>query len=232
MRASAPRRWLACAAVAVGTLGCSSAPPTPDWQMQAFSATERALHAQLLGDQRVEQAEWSRARAQLASTGQPQRVATLELLRCAAQMASLQTIACPAFDALVSDASPADRAYADYLSARHPLSPAAIALLPLVQQPIAQALASPTAPPTVAVITAIADPLSQLVAAAALWRAGVATPAVVEAAVNAASAQGWRVPLIAWLQVQRQQATAQGDHHQVQAITRRLQLLGTSSTLP
>ena len=48
----------------------------------------------------------------------------------------------------------------------------------------------------------IEDPLSRLVAIGVLFQAGRAEPTAIADAVETASAQGWRRPLLAWLNVQ------------------------------
>lgn len=212
------------------TTGCSNTPPTPDWQVNAFSASERAMHAQLTGQTRVENLEWNRARSEIARTGQLPRLATLELLRCAGLMASLQATGCPEFMAVQNDAAATDLAYAQYLMGEA-LVPSSIALLPAAQQAIAESIPSvgyKNAMPSalaLARLQEIKDPLSRLVAASVLWRTGFATPEIVEQAVQTASEQGWRVPLIAWLNVQGQQAHKQGHERQAQSIARRLQVI-------
>jgi hypothetical protein len=71
----------------------------------------------------------------------------------------------------------------------------------------------------------IADPLSRLIAAGVLMRRGVATPAVIAAAVETASQRGWRRPLLAWLGVQLQQARAAGATDEAARIQRRIDLV-------
>ena len=123
---------LVCAALAA----CSSKPAIPDWQMNAHGSTEKALQAYLTGNSRVEEQEWSRARRELASTGRLDLVARAELLRCAAQGASLAlTQACPLFEALQQDAAGPEKAYANYLLGR-PLAADELALLPPAQRPV------------------------------------------------------------------------------------------------
>src|SRR6218665_2929752 len=65
-------------------------------------------------------------RAEIARPGRPELLARLELLRCAAQLASLVLQACDRFEALRPDAAAPEQAYADYLAGR--LSPAHAAL--------------------------------------------------------------------------------------------------------
>ena len=69
------------------------------------------------------------------------------------------------------------------------------------------------------------DPLSRLVAAGVQFRSGKITPASIGAAVEIASAQGWRRPLLAWLGVQAKRAEADGDQDARLHIERRIRLI-------
>jgi hypothetical protein len=55
-------------------------------------------------------------------------------------------------------------------------------------------------------LAGVQDPLARLVAAGALMKAGRIAPADIANAVETASNQGWRRPLLAWLGVQEQRA--------------------------
>ena len=207
---------LLCTALAA----CSSGPPVPDWKMNAQSSIERFQAAYLNGNALVEQTELRRARSQVAGTGKLELVARIELLRCAARVASLAFEDCAGFDAMRADASAADRAYAAYLAGQ--VQPADIALLPEVQRAAASASSDTAAASAVA---AIKDPLSQLVAAGVLLRASRATPDLLDTAVATASDQGWRRPLLAWLSVQRLRAEQAGDTQAAQHIARRMAIV-------
>jgi hypothetical protein len=63
------------------------------------------------------------------------------------------------------------------------------------------------------------------VAAGVLLRRGAASPDVVQSAVDTASAQGWRRPLLAWLGVQARQADLSGQAEQARALRRRMDLV-------
>lgn len=190
-------------------LGCASGPPPPDWQMNAKAALERATEAYLSGNSRVATAEFARARAELARTGRADLLARAELTRCAAQVASLEFDDCPAFAALAQDAAPAERAYARYLAGRAEAGD--LALLPAAQR----------APATAEGGTALA----RLVAAGVQLRSGRADPGLYGLAVATASAQGWRRPLLAWLQLQLQRAEAAQDAESAAALRRRIALV-------
>jgi hypothetical protein len=213
--------------------GCGNNPPVPDWQMNAHSSIERATTAYMSGNARVEAAEFARAREALSSTGKVDLIIRAELIRCAARVASLVFEDCAGYDKLSQDASPADRVYAAYLAGRLPgptpapsvIGPSAadIALLPEQHRAVAAATSDAAA---AGAVQAIADPLSRLVASGVLLRAGRATPQLLENAVNTASAQGWRRPLLAWLGVQAMRAEQAGDTADAQRIKRRIALVG------
>lgn len=199
---------------------CGNNPPVPDWQMNAHSAIDRAVAAYMAGNTQVETVEFKRAREQLASTGQPSLVIREELVRCASRVAALVFEDCPGFTRLRQDATPADMAYAAYLAGQWRAQDAA--LLPEQHRAVAAAQTDAAA---AAAVQAMGDPLSKLVASGALLRAGRATPEVLNAAVETASAQGWRRPLLAWLGVQAMRAGQAGDVREQQRIQRRIALV-------
>lgn len=69
------------------------------------------------------------------------------------------------------------------------------------------------------------EPLSRLVAAAVQLRRGSVQPAVIAQAVDVASEQGWRRPLLAWLGVQEKRAADAGDGETAARIRRRIELI-------
>ena len=202
---------LAAAALIACVAGCAGTPP-PEWAADAHAAMQQTVAAALDGRPRVEQDEVARAREQLSRTGRIDLLARAELLRCAAHAARLDDAGCPGFEGHRADADPADRAYADYLAGR--LDAADLSLLPAAQQAAARGDAQAPA--------RIDDPLARLVAASTLLRAGRAGPEAVALAVDAASAQGWRAALLAWLQVQKHFALRDGDAALAQRVQRRI----------
>lgn len=217
---------LALMAVAAGLIAaCASKPPPPDWQGAARSALDAAVAADLRGDERIAALEFDRARAQIASTGRPDLLARAELLRCAARVASLDLAPCDRFERLRADAAQAERAYADHLAGAT-LTAAQRPLLPPAQQAVAGLRAAPADDAaTAARLQALDDPLSRLVGAAVLLQASHAGPAVLALAVDTASAQGWRRPLLAWLGLQRQRAQQAGDADTAARLQRRIALV-------
>ena len=195
---------------------CSSGPKPADWQLEAKAAMDRSVAAYLEGNSRVEAVELARARAEISSTGRVDLMARAELLHCASHVASLVFEPCTGFEKLRPDAPPAETAYADYLAAK--LLPQDAALLPPQQRAAAQDTGDTA-------IRAMTEPLSQLVAAAVALRSDRASPAIVQLAVDTASAQGWRRPLLAWLGVQLALAEKPGgDAAQAARLRRRIEL--------
>jgi len=179
---------------------CSSTPPPPDWQMNAKSASERSVAAYLTGNARIDAAELARARAEVARTGRADLLARVELTHCAAQVASLVFEPCSGFEPLRADVTDVERAYADRLAGR-------------------SATAESTA------LQGIDDPLARLVAAGVLFQTNRADPQVIQTAIDTASAQGWRRPLLAWLNVQLKRAEAAGANDDAQQLRRRIAIV-------
>ncbi|MEC5212522.1 hypothetical protein RCH06_001062 [Polaromonas sp. CG_9.5] len=200
---------------------CSSGPKPPDWQVEAKGSMERSVAAYMEGNSRVETAELRRARSQLSRTGRPDLLATAELLHCATRVASLVFEPCAGFESLRLDANRAQQAYADYLRGQGQLQD--VGLLPEAQR--ATAAGDATA------LKGIADPLSQLVAAGVLLQTGKASPPVIAQAIDTASSQGWRRPLLAWLGVQAQRAEQGGDTEEAARLRRRIAIAqGTAAS--
>ncbi|WP_066257292.1 hypothetical protein [Hydrogenophaga flava] len=215
MKKNTLRRWPWVVSFAALLAACSSTPPPPDWQMNAKSSAERAAEAWLSGNGKVEEVEFLRARSEVARTAQPSLLARLELMRCATRVAALVFEPCAGYEALATDAAPAEQAYARYLAGQATAADAA--LLP----PVHRGLVG-TAP---ASLSGIEDPLSRLIAAGVLLQRGAASPAVVADAVETSSQRGWRRPVLAWLGVQLRQAQTAGAADEAARIQRRLDVL-------
>ncbi len=215
-------RGAAVAAVVATLAACASSPPVPDWQADAKAAMDQATAAYLAGDDQGEAMAFERARNQIARTGRPELMARAELMRCAAHVASLVFEPCLGFERLRNDAAAPERAYADHLAARA-LPREAIERLPPAQRAVAAAVAGGDAP--AASVQGIDDALSRLIAAAVLFQAGQASPTTLAFAADTASAQGWRRPLLAWLEVLAMRAERAGAIDEAQRLRRQMQLV-------
>jgi hypothetical protein len=197
---------------------CASGPPVPDWESNAKTSMDHAVAAYLTGDTRLADSDFERARSEIARTGRIDLLGRAELVRCAARVASLVFEPCEGFEKLRADAPAAERAYADYLAAR--VQPQDIALLPPQQRAVAATNLSAEA--ANAELRGIEDPLSRLVAIGVLFQAGRANPTAIADAVETASAQGWRRPLLAWLNVQLALADKAADANESARLRRRI----------
>ncbi len=173
---------------------CSSGPPAPEWQANAFAALQASQQRYLAGDTKGAEDEFARARSELTATGKADLVARAELMRCAAQVASLVFQPCAGFEALRADAGTEERAYAEYLEGRSTRA-------------------------------ASAEPLSRLVALGVRFRTASISPQEIATAVDVASAQGWRRPLLAWLNVELKRAEQAGDSETAARLKRRIELV-------
>ena len=71
------------------------------------------------------------------------------------------------------------------------------------------------------------DPLSRLVAAGVHLKAGTLRPEEISSAIEVASSQGWRRPLLAWLSIQAKRAEEGGDQAALARIRRRIEFVTT-----
>ncbi|HMW17669.1 MAG TPA: hypothetical protein PKN13_02130 [Accumulibacter sp.] len=202
--------------IAVLLLAACAGNPPADWQINAKDSLDGAVEAYLGGNNRLEARQFARGQAEVARTGQVPLAARVELLRCATRVAGLDFDQCPKYQALDQDATPAEQAYARYLTGRAGSDD--LARLPPAAREIMLS-------PTPATLASIADPFARLVAAGTLLRRGLANDNIIAIAVDSASAQGWRRPLLAWLTVQQKQAAARGASEEVARLQRRIDLV-------
>ena len=215
---TSPAAAVGALALGLALSACGNKPLPPDWSLNAKSAVEGATASYLKGNAKAAEAEFAYARKEIARTGRADLLARAELVRCAARVASLDFDPCTPYAALAQDAAPAERAYDAYLAGRwQALDPA---LLPPQHQAVVRAQVA---------LETIEDPLSRLVAAGVLLRTARITPPQIAVAVDTASAQGWRRPLLAWLGVQHKRAIEAGDVAAAAHLMRRMQLAGDAS---
>jgi hypothetical protein len=89
-----------CALTTLLLSACASRPPPPDWQNNAFAALNSFTSAYLIGNTKVADFEFARAKAEVARTGRADLMARLELARCAVLVANLDLQPCTGYDAL------------------------------------------------------------------------------------------------------------------------------------
>lgn len=199
---------------------CAGGAQPPNWQSQSHAALERFRQQYLEGDTRKAERSFAESKAALASTGKPELAARLELVRCALGTAALDVEACLGFESVRGDATVAEQAYGDFVSGRlderdTPKLPSQYRAVASARDDVARNKA----------MQQIADPVSRLVAAGALFRLAQLSPDGLSAAIETASEQGYRRPLLAYLSVQARLAQSAGDTAALQSIQKRIELV-------
>lgn len=196
---------------------CSSAPPPPDWKMNAVNNLELAQQRWLEGDSKIAEANLQKLRGEIAKSGRLDLMARAELAVCAAQIASLDFEPCAGYEAVAAHAAPPELAYARLLSA----SWQGIDAKQLPGHYAALVNAKDDAAANKA-LAEIEEPLPRLLAAALLFKQTRLQPAGFANAVDTSSERGWRRALLAWLKVQKQRADAAGDSTASQRLEERI----------
>lgn len=196
--------------------GCAGSPPPPDWKLNTRSGLDAFEKHYLDGNGKLAELNFAKARAETARTGRPDLVARLELARCAIRAAALEFGPCAGYEALQDEAGAAEKAYAAFLAG---------AWQGLDTQALPKQYAALLSAGSDAKLAGIEDPVSRLIAAGVLFRAGRIGPAGLATAVETASGQGWRRPLLAWLGVELKRAEAAADTVAAGKIRKRLELV-------
>lgn len=198
----------------------SSGPPTPDWKTDSVDFIERYKKHTLLGEHAVAERFFQRALHATGGAGRISETARLWLVRCATRRANLQDDDCSEYTELAKlETSAEDRAYYQFVTLKW--SELDTAKLPaqyagLVKSDVARLNSQ---------IAAIEDPLSRLLAASLVTQRGLADHATLVVAMETASSQGWRQPLLAYLKLLEKSAAARGASSEQQAYAVRIRLI-------
>lgn len=203
---------------------CSSTPPPPTWQANAFAALNGFSEAYLRGNSRLADLEFARAKTEIASTGRADLLARAELTRCATRVASLEFDNCAPYQPLAQDATASEQAYAAFLNGNwNGLDPSR---LPEQHRDlVSKSNGNKQSGNPVSLLDATQDPLARLIAAGVLLQTGQLAPSDITVAIDTASGQGWRRPLLAWLGLQLKRANDAGDLEAKARIQRRIDLV-------
>jgi len=207
-------------AAALAAASCASAPEVPRWQGDAFEALEAYRTHYLAGESKRAERDYAVARAAVGSTGRLELAARVDVIRCALATAALDFDKCAVLDAVLPDAGAEERAYGAFLAGRW--QSIDMGALPAAYRGVAAASSEEAQNRQ---LREIEDPVSRLVAAGTLLRQARISPDGVAAAVDAASAEGLRRPLLAWLKVQEKLAESAGDVAALAIIRRRIALV-------
>ncbi len=208
-----------CLVLAAALSAACSHPTVPEWEERAHEGFEQYQRSYFAGDRTADR-DFRKAADALATTGKPELRARGELIGCALATAALDFERCNAWQSLQADADQADRAYGALLSGR--FSGLDAKALPAQYGALAKATDAVARNDA---LKRIEDPLSRLIGAGAVFRAGDLSPEGVALAVDTASEQGWRRPLLAWLGAQAGLAEAAGDAAALARIRKRIDVV-------
>ncbi len=220
---AAVKSFFPCALGLAALIGGCAGAPAPEWQSGAHVALEKFRQNYLEGNIPLAEHYFAEARMSISATGRLDLAARAELIRCALATASLSDEPCAEFDALRSYVTAEERAYAQFLAGRW--QDLRARELPEPYRGVVKAGSEASQNRE---IGRIEDPVSRLVAAGAAFRAGRLSPAGVATAIDTASAQGFRRPLLAHLNVQAKLAEQAGDTAALETIRRRIELVSQS----
>ena len=200
--------------------GCAGGEAPPEWQSRAHGALELFKKHYLEGNAQPAENSFAEAKAAIAATGRPELAARADLVRCALGTAALDVDACRGFEAAHDDATLQDRTYGEFVMGR--LSSTNASSLPAQYRALVKAGSEAARDKA---LQKIDDPVSRLIAAGAMFRAAALSPAGLRVAIDTASAQGYRRPLLAYLKVQARRAELAGDGAAQRAIEQRIDLV-------
>lgn len=211
-------RLLACL-VSLLLAACASAPPPPDWKLNAQGALEAHHGHYLDGNTRLANINYAKARAEVARTGRPDLAARVALARCGVRAAALDFDDCPDFRAVAESAATAERHYANFLSGDW---------IGIEAAALPEAYRLLLSRPDTGTLAEMRDPVSRLIGAGALFRQGRLPPEALGLAIDTASEHGWRRPLLAWLGVALTRAREAGDRAGAARLEARIALVESS----
>lgn len=206
-----------CFAFITSIAACSSTPAPKDWSANTFSGQQSATKYLLLGESKKAQAAISQLRKDLAATARTDLAAKTELALCAIEQASLKMPPCEAFEKLKIDAQASELAYAHFLSGEW------LGLQNTLLPPQYQSMVVHPAPESQ--LIAIESPISRLIAGSVLLQRNQLSAQGLELMVNTASQEGWRKPVLAWLNVQLNIFEKNNDTVRANQVKRRIQML-------
>jgi hypothetical protein len=203
---------------------CAGSEKSPEWKIRSWDSLTRFKNFYLQGKDRIAEEEFEKAKAEIASTGNLKIAAQAELVRCAMRVASLDFSPCTDFDRFEKEIGPEEVSYSHFI--RGDWDQVDLRRIPDQYRRLVSAkddFKSNRA------AQEIKDPVSRLIAVALLFKRGRSEPETITAALETASEQGWRRPVLAWLMVMLHRAEVSGDTERVRHLKKRIALVTGSN---
>lgn len=205
----------------------SSGPPVPNWKSDSVDFVERYKKHALLGENTLAERYFQQALRATGGAGRIRETGRLWLVHCATRRVSLLDDDCSEYvDLAKIETSAEDRAYYQFVT----LDWNGLDASKLPPQYVGLVKADPAGLNTR--IAAIDDPLSRLLAASLATLRGQADHAVWVLAMETASSQGWRQPLLTYLKLLEKSAAERGATKEQQAYAVRIRLIQDALRAP
>ncbi len=203
---------------------CGGGKVVPDWKKDSVSLIEKYERAELKGNNTLAERYFEQALDATGSAAKIEETARLHLIRCATRQASLTFETCSGYleyaklgtstdddtyHRLISgqweklDARKLPSQYRDFATNRDPAK-------------------------NLAILQKIDDPFSRLIAISIVVMQKQADDGILNLAVETASEQGWRKPLLVYLKLQENRARLKGDSAAMERIHARIKLVEES----
>ena len=214
------KRGLILAGVLLLSACGSSGPPVPDWKSDSVDFIERYKKHALLGENTLAERYFQQALRATGGAGRVSETGRLWLVHCATRRAMLQDDDCREYvDLAKAETSAEDRAYYQFVT----LNWNRLDASKLPAQYGSLVKAEPARVNTQ--IATIEDPLSRLLAASLVTLTGQADHATLVLAMETASTQGWRQPLLTYLKLLEKSAIERGATNEQQTYAVRIRLI-------
>lgn len=213
-------RALLASACLVLLTACGSKVVPPDWKADSADLVERYKKHELRGENILADRYFEQAINASGGAGRVAETARLWLIHCAVRRASLAEDACSEYRDLAKiETTDEDRAYYHFVT----LNWAEVQPAHLPKH--YAALLSGPSDKRHAQIADISDPLSRLLAVSLVVQRGEGDDALLALATETASYEGWKRPLLVYLKLSEQRASARQDAAALAALQARIRLV-------
>ncbi|MDD2276782.1 MAG: hypothetical protein PHW80_08345 [Smithellaceae bacterium] len=203
---------------------CGGAGQVPVWKEKAYSQLDEYKTSFLTGRELSTEPHFEKARGEIAAGNDIGLLSVAYLTKYALHTASLEPFDASEFAKLYRlEPRPADMAYCHFLKGNFSaVDPKA---LPAKYAGVLKAAVARDAAAAGREIAAIDDPLSRLLACGVWVRYLPADETILQIGIDAASANGWRRPLWAYLEKLQDYYQEKGDPAKANSVAERLKLL-------
>lgn len=204
-------------------LGCTSK-PIPDWLNTSYNQLENYKKSYLSGKEKIAAIQFKDAINEIKKSGDMEILSRAYLIRMALQVTALEDMDEEEYlkiDAL--QPSLPNRSFYAFLKGE--INQVGDSLLPLQYSGFCRALRQSTGTESLQEIEKIEDPLSQLIALGIMVRLHQDNENVLKKAIDAASAQGWKKPLLAYLERLQSYYEGKKETNKALAVKQRLKLI-------